>query len=294
MLFKVMDGEAKEYRVTFQPRTDRDEVAIVARNQALVEFGLKLLQRPYGVAPWDFTTYLLATGFYHHSVPPDPFSELWHEDAMASVIYEAEPELAQPEPEPLARDLFGQTIQEYDYENPPDLPREYDPDYGHRYARKSRKARKGSVTSFILRVNHRALPDVWRDIKLAEDNTLEDLHLTIQLAYGWWDDHLYSFYLSGNPRDRSSEIGSPWSDTALHTHQVQMAQLGLREGQTFLYLFDYGDSHEFDVTVLAINPLAPKADYPRILDYHGQAPPQYPDIDEETGEMSWDPYQYWH
>jgi hypothetical protein len=71
-----------------------------------------------------------------------------------------------------------------------------------------------------------------------------------------------------------------------------MAQLDLREGQIFLYFFDYGDSHEFDVTILKINELAPKADYPRILDYHGQAPPQYPDIDEETGEWSWDPHSH--
>ncbi|MAU01150.1 MAG: hypothetical protein CL608_28740 [Anaerolineaceae bacterium] len=68
----------------------------------------------------------------------------------------------------------------------------------------------------------------------------------------------------------------------------------MQEGQTFLYYFDYGDSHEFEVTVLKIDPLAPKAAYPYILEYHGLAPPQYPDYDEETGELSWDPYRHWH
>ncbi len=71
-----------------------------------------------------------------------------------------------------------------------------------------------------------------------------------------------------------------------------MGQLNLQEGQTFLYFFDYGDSHEFDVTVLAVTPLAPKAQYPRIVAYHGTAPPQYPEIDEETGEWSWDPHRH--
>jgi hypothetical protein len=74
---------------------------------------------------------------------------------------------------------------------------------------------------------------------------------------------------------------------------VPIEQLNLNEGQSFLYLFDYGDNHEFDVTVLRINPLAPKGKYPRVLEYHGQVPPQYPDIDEETGKMSWDPYRHW-
>jgi hypothetical protein len=293
LLFKVVDGETKQYEVANQNRKERNEETITKRNREFVEIGLKLMQqRAYGIAPWDFTTYLLATGFYRHPIPPDPFSELWHDGIIIPTLYGEEPDPPEPEPDSLASALFGKAIQEYNYENPPDLPRAYDPDYGRRHARQSRKARLGSVTTFVLRVNHRALPEVWRDIELAEDNTLEDLHLTIQSAFHWMDDHLYSFFLSGDKRPRDSEIGSPWSDTALHTHQVQIIQLALQEGQTFLYFFDYGDSHEFDVTVLAINPLAPKADYPRTLDFHGKAPPQYPDYDEETGELSWDPYSH--
>ncbi|HEX6386976.1 MAG TPA: hypothetical protein VF177_20120 [Anaerolineae bacterium] len=148
------------------------------------------MQRPYGIAVWDLTTYLLATGEYRHPVPPDPISEIWHND----ILDEDEPKTPVPESDSLAGALFGQPVQEYNYENPPDLPRQYDPDRGRRRARDSRKARFGSVKSYTLRVNHRALPEVWRDIELAEDNTLEDLYLTIQQAYGWWDDHLYSFF----------------------------------------------------------------------------------------------------
>ena len=293
LLFDVVDGEAKRYQVIFQPRVDRDEAVIAARNQELVAIGQKLMQqRPYGLAEWDFTTYLLATGFYHHPIPPDPFNELWHDGIIASMLYGEEPPAPQLKLDLLGSAFFGQPVQSYNFENP-HLPREYDPDYGRRHARQSRKARTGSVTSYLLRVNHRAMPEVWRDIELAEDNTLEDLHLTIQSTFHWMDDHLYSFHLSGDQRDRQSEIGSPWSDTAVHTHQIEMAHLNLQEGQIFLYLFDYGDSHEFDVTVLTINPLAPKADYPRIITYQGSPPPQYPDIDENTGQMSWDPYRHW-
>lgn len=121
---------------------------------------------------------------------------------------------------------------------------------------------------------------------------MEDLHLAIQQAYGWYDDHLYSFFMNGKAWDKGSEIGSPWSESMLHTHQVQVGQLDLKEGQTFLYLFDYGDSHEFDVTVRKINPQAQKGDYPGLVAQQGEAPPQYPDYDEDTGEMSWDPHSH--
>lgn len=294
LIFRVNDGEDKRYAVTFEPRCARDEAAVAARNQVIVEAARKRASRPHGTAIWDLTTHLLATGMYRHPVPPDPISELWNEDVRMGHGEEDPSTESQSDSALMVSVLFGQPLQTYDLENPPDLPREYDPDQGDRRPRKSRRARRGSVQSTILRVSHRSMPEVWRDLELAEDNTLEDLHLLIQRAYSWWDDHLYSFFLSGKTWDRSSEIGSPWSDAPLHTHHIEMQQLDLHEGKVFLYLFDYGDQHEFDVAVLRINPLAPKGEYPRILDYHGADLPQYPYYDEETGERSWDPHQHWH
>ena len=110
--------------------------------------------------------------------------------------------------------------------------------------------------------------------------TLEDLHLAIQQAFGWYDDHLYSFFMSGKAWDSNYEIGCPWSESLLHTHQVQVVQLELKEGQRFLYLFDYGDNHEFDVTLRSINSQAGKGKYPKVVGKQGESPQQYPDYDE--------------
>jgi len=261
---------------------------VQGRNAALLAMAEKRTSRPYGVTIWDLSTHLLTTGFYHHPVPPDPLSELWDARAGEGDIVPAEEGEARL---PVSA-LLAQTPVTSPEEYPPVLPLEYDPDLGLRRVRYSRKARRGSVRSYVLRVNHRSLPEVWRDLELAEDNTLEDLHLLIQQAYHWWDDHLYSFFLSGEAWDDESEIGSPWSEARLHTHQVQMGQMELEEGQVFLYLFDYGDQHEFDVTVLRINPVAPKGKYPRVLDYHGSAPPQYPDEDDDRW-LDWDPHRHW-
>ena len=137
------------------------------------------------------------------------------------------------------------------------------------------------------------MPRVWRDIELAEDQTLEDLHLQIQRAFDWYDDHLYSYFMSGKGWDATTEIGCPWTEARLHTHQVEIAQLNLQEGQTFLYLFDYGDNHEFNVTLRTVNPEAEKGSYPRTVGQRGEAPEQYPDYDEETGEPSCDPHAHW-
>lgn len=47
---------------------------------------------------------------------------------------------------------------------------------------------------------------MWRDI---ETRTLVALHRAIQRAFAWYDDHMYSFFLSGRDWDPSSEYTGP-------------------------------------------------------------------------------------
>ena len=60
-----------------------------------------------------------------------------------------------------------------------------------------------------------------------------------------------------------------------------LGELGLVRRHKFLYLFDYGDSHLFEIDVVDIQGKAlPKVHYPRVTDGRGEAPPQYPVYDE--------------
>ena len=50
----------------------------------------------------------------------------------------------------------------------------------------------------------------------------------------------------------------------------------------FLFLFDYGDEWHFGVTLLHTSEaLTPGATYPRVVASAGEAPPQYPDLEED-------------
>lgn len=160
-------------------------------------------------------------------------------------------------------------------EGPPDLPAAYAPTGAPRKAQPSPQGRKGPVKTYVLRLTMPPSKGFSRDIEIAEDQNLEDLHLTIQKALGWDDDHLYSFFMGRRPYDRATEIGSPWSDSARHTYQVTLGSLGLKAKQKFFYLFDYGDSHLFALQVLKINAQAPKGTYPKIVARAGRAPQQY-------------------
>ncbi len=71
---------------------------------------------------------------------------------------------------------------------------------------------------------HVSLPGTgraWRKIELHADQTLEDLHFTIQDAYEWGADHLYSFFMSGQAWDENSEYclpegSDPWGAPVRH------------------------------------------------------------------------------
>jgi hypothetical protein len=52
-------------------------------------------------------------------------------------------------------------------------------------------------------------------------------------------------------------------------------------GKTMLFLFDYGDGWRFKVELIGLGRKEPNAVYPRVLKRVGEAPPQYPGLEED-------------
>jgi hypothetical protein len=143
--------------------------------------------------------------------------------------------------------------------------------------------RSGTSRTFVLRVTYRYQPDFWCEIEIAADQYLHDLHLAIQRAFAWDNDHLYSFYTGKRPYDSKTEIGSPTSHTRRRADEVSLDELNLHLKQKFLYLFDFGDNHLFDIQVKKINPKAPPGLYPHVVADHGGRLAQY-EGEEEWGD----------
>ena len=157
-----------------------------------------------------------------------------------------------------------------------------------------------------------------RTIALQPEQTLSTLHFAIQDAFDWDADHLYSFYLRGKRYDQEYEISGPdgdpffgemlggalelfpteaaeimklaeqleeeaanEADGALDTTNTVLGQIGMKVKHKLLYYFDFGDSHQFEVTLVKIEAQADQGEYPRVVEAHGEAPPQYYGEDEE-------------
>jgi hypothetical protein len=138
-----------------------------------------------------------------------------------------------------------------------------------------REIPKTAKGNFIFKVS--VAPKVWRTIALSSKHTLDDLHYTIQEAFNFDADHLYAFYMDGrwcsDERFESPDSDGPPAD------EVTIGELGLAAKQSFLYHFDFGDDWRFDVILLEIKTGEPLLKKPKIIEQHGEAPEQYPEVD---------------
>ena len=135
---------------------------------------------------------------------------------------------------------------------------------------------------------------IWREIEVAANQTLEDLGEAIPLAFGFDDPHLWSFFLNGRAWDPTSEyaldsqpdpFGGPPARVARRALIRDVPFPGASGKKEFLFVFDYGDEWHFGVKLVRQSPTVEAgARYPRVVAQVGDAPPQYPDLDEEDEE----------
>ena len=109
--------------------------------------------------------------------------------------------------------------------------------------------------------------------------TLDTLATAILNAFEFTHDHLYQFSYGTQFGVKTHATHSileeePW------TSEVLVGEVPLREGQSMIYLFDFGDQWKFDVTLERVDPADAAAQAPVILDRRGEAPEQYPSWDE--------------
>jgi hypothetical protein len=118
-------------------------------------------------------------------------------------------------------------------------------------------------------------------LAVLERQPLTALHDAIQQAFGWWDDHLYSFWLDGSFfGEQEVELTTPdMPDAGVATADVPIAELGLGIGQRIGYVFDFGDDWRVRLTVRE-RIAADAADHPRVLELRGTPPPQYAALDD--------------
>jgi hypothetical protein len=129
---------------------------------------------------------------------------------------------------------------------------------------------------------------IWRELELTGDQTLGDMGEAIPLAFGFDDPHLWSFFLSGKPWDDTTEYArSPSPDDGRPARAAD--RLRIRDApasKEFLFLFDYGDEWHFGVRLVRTGAAPePNVRYPQVVASRGQAPAQYPPIEDDWDDQ---------
>lgn len=141
---------------------------------------------------------------------------------------------------------------------------------------------------YKIRVILDAEEDVFRDIAIESDNTLEDLHNTIVNSFGFDTGEMASFFTCDDEWNQEDEI--PLFDTGEETGETRiMADFNLEdllyEKQTkIIYVYDFFNMWTFFVELAAIEEVQIGEIYPQLLYAHGVLPAQAPDKEFESEE----------
>ncbi len=133
------------------------------------------------------------------------------------------------------------------------------------------------------------LEEVFRDIEIEDNATLEDLHNAITQAFGFDGTEMASFYLSDENWNQGEEIvlfdmnegANPvrmMNETALDTV--------VSESQTkLIYVYDFFDMWTFYVELADIAEPKDGRDYPNLMYSHGHLPDSPPEKNFEAEKL---------
>jgi len=115
-------------------------------------------------------------------------------------------------------------------------------------------------------------PAIWRRVLVPSDQSLADLHHTLQIVMGWDDTHLHRFLIHGKAHGISQE-GGLWFRS--DPKQIQLSDLHLRIKERFLYEYDFEAFWQHQIRLERTLPFHASQTYPRCLGGARQAPPEW-------------------
>ena len=147
---------------------------------------------------------------------------------------------------------------------------------------------------YKFRVILDAKEDIFRDIAIEKEATLEDLHNTIVNAFGFDGSEMASFYTCDDEWNQEDEI--PLFDTGDVPGEMRIMNNFILEDNLdkyqskIIYVYDFFNMWTFLVELAAIEEKEQGETYPTLLFSHGELPEEAPDkkFEAEEGEINED------
>lgn len=123
--------------------------------------------------------------------------------------------------------------------------------------------------------------DVFRDIEILSDSTLEDFHNSIIQAFGFDGMEMASFYLSDNDWNQGEEFSQFEVEDSENfvrlMNETTLDDVVSEEQTKMIYIYDFLSMWTFLVELAEITEPDPQMDYPNLMFVHGQIPMSAPE-----------------
>ena len=150
-----------------------------------------------------------------------------------------------------------------------------------------------------------AKEDVFRDIEIEAEATLEDFHNTITQSFGFEGQEMASFYVSNEKWEQGEEIAlfdmSEGQDSIRIMNETSIDDVTHKEQTRLIYVYDFLNMWTFLVELADIAEVESGQTYPNLMFAHGELPEEAPDKqfiaeeseeDEDYNEDELDPEDY--
>ena len=137
----------------------------------------------------------------------------------------------------------------------------------------AKKKPKNPIPIYQLKIVLRDIePPIFRILQIKGNASLGKLHDYIQGVMGWDDCHLHEFNINGQRYRAEEQMYEDIDEPDCHDEREYRINKLLKEGDSFQYIYDYGDYWEHEITVEKIIPPEDDVYYP-ICSYGKRACP---------------------
>lgn len=131
---------------------------------------------------------------------------------------------------------------------------------------------------YRFRVILDAEEDVFRDIEILQESTLEDLHNTIVQSFGFDGTEMASFYLSDEDWNQGEEISQfDMGGEVRLMNETSLESILDEKNRKIIYVYDFLNMWTFLIELGEIAEIEEGRDYPNLMFVHGQLPDSAPD-----------------
>ena len=120
-------------------------------------------------------------------------------------------------------------------------------------------------------------PALWRRIQVPETYSFWDLHVAVQDAMGWQDNHLHDFLIRNPHTHKKERIGILNEDFDLKIlpgWDRDICDYFSMKNSSATYVYDYGDNWEHSIKLEKILPRDKEMKNPRCTDGERACPPE--------------------